>query len=57
MNPTKRVTRIDQSPMNKLRWCMQLECGHEVWVTASRKPKFKTERCERCRVQSLESTK
>jgi hypothetical protein len=33
------VTSADQSPMNARRWCCELSCGHEVWVTASRKPK------------------
>jgi hypothetical protein len=45
---TRAVTRIDQSPMNRERWCLELECGHEVWVSAIRKPKAKTARCERC---------
>ena len=42
------VTRIDQSPMNAQRWCLQLSCGHEEWLTAKRKPKKEKFRCSRC---------
>ena len=35
----KRVTSATQSPMNALRWSCELECGHEAWVTRTRKPK------------------
>ena len=35
----KRVLRTDRSPMNAKRWCCELECGHEVWVTRDRAPK------------------
>jgi hypothetical protein len=44
----KNVVRIDRSPMNEKVWCIQLECGHEVWKTAKRKPTVKQMRCERC---------
>ena len=36
----KRVSRIVQSPMNPLRWCYELECGHDVWVTMKRRPQL-----------------
>ncbi len=42
------VTRIAQSPMSASRWCLDLACGHEVWVTATRKPQRKQATCERC---------
>lgn len=46
----KRVTRMDQSPMNVQRWCFTLECGHEVWLTRKRRPSKVPARlaCERC---------
>ena len=34
----RRVVRVDRSPMNSGRWCLTLECGHEHWVTATRRP-------------------
>lgn len=42
------VQRVDQSPMNPKRWCLTLSCGHEEWVTASRKPKIMKAECTRC---------
>ncbi len=44
----KRVLRVTQSPMNKRRWILDLECGHELWVTSLRRPKAQTAKCERC---------
>jgi hypothetical protein len=35
----KKVLRATQSPTNSERWCCDLECGHEVWVTRQRRPK------------------
>lgn len=46
---TKRVVRVDQSPMNAQRWCLELECGHECWVTAKAKPKRQTAPCGVCK--------
>lgn len=45
---TKAVKRVDPSPLNGRRWCCELECGHEVWVTATRPPK--RARCSVCAV-------
>lgn len=42
------VQRVTQSPMNPLRWSLTLNCGHEVWVTAKRKPQRMKVACERC---------
>lgn len=47
-HPLRAVTYIDRSPMNPKRWCVQLECGHEHWTTADRRPKTKSLRCARC---------
>lgn len=43
-----KAVRVDQSPMNKERWCILYECGHEVWVTAKRKPGIKKRICQEC---------
>lgn len=42
------VIAIDRSPMNAKRWSLTLSCGHEIWMTSSRKPKTKTAKCEKC---------
>jgi hypothetical protein len=42
------VRRVVQSPMNPRQWCLELACGHDVWVTAGRKPKAKTNHCPIC---------
>lgn len=43
-----RVKRVDQSPLNPLRWSLELECGHDVWVTSKTKPSRKTQYCATC---------
>lgn len=40
------VKRADQSPMNEQRWLCVLDCGHEQWVTARRRPA--AVRCDLC---------
>ena len=42
------IVRASKSPMNEKRWCLDLECGHEVWVNG--KPKGKKAECETCRI-------
>jgi hypothetical protein len=44
----RRVVRVDRSPLNVQQWCLQLECGHEVWKTAKRKPTATKAACHRC---------
>jgi hypothetical protein len=34
----QRILRVTQSPMNAERWCFDLVCGHEAWVTSKRRP-------------------
>lgn len=64
MGKLVQVLRVTQSPMNPKRWCFDLACGHEKWVTASCRPKLfssrykpalrdkvqtpRLEECERC---------
>jgi hypothetical protein len=42
------VVRVTQSPMNAKRWCLDLSCRHEVWVTSSRQPKRSRVHCVEC---------
>lgn len=46
--PHSRIESVKQSPMNGQRWCLQLDCGHDEWVTAKKRPTRKTIRCSRC---------
>lgn len=39
------VLRVTQSPMNAKRWCLDLDCGHEVWITAGKRPTRQTMKC------------
>ena len=42
------VVRITQSPLNRVRWCLDLACGHETWITATRRPKQRVAACLTC---------
>jgi len=44
----KKINSIKQSPVNYLRWCCSLECGHDQWITAKQKPTRKLMRCQCC---------
>ena len=44
-----RIESVKQSPLNPHRWCCQLDCGHDQWVTARRRPTRRTLVCSRCR--------
>ena len=39
------VISVHQSPMNPKRWCLGLSCGHDQWVTATRRPQSRTAKC------------
>lgn len=45
------VARVDQSPMNAARWCIELSCGHDHWLTAKRRPTVKSLPCPTCERQ------
>lgn len=45
----RAVVRVTRSPMNPLRWALDLECGHEEWCTSKNRPVRKTVLCEKCR--------
>ena len=42
------ILRITQSPMNPSRWALDLECGHEAWMTAKSRPTRKFYSCLEC---------
>lgn len=44
----RKVIRATQSPLNAYRWCLDLDCGHHLWVTRKRKPTTKETVCEQC---------
>ncbi len=46
--PHAKVEVVKQSPMNAIRWLLLLDCGHEEWVTAKRRPTRRTIRCSKC---------
>lgn len=50
MKPRKqqRVMDMKQSPMNALRYRLLLDCWHEVWITAKRRPRRRFMRCPVC---------
>ncbi len=50
-----QVLRIVQSPMNPARWCLELDCGHETWITATTCPTRKTHRCPQSHCNGRES--
>lgn len=33
-----RIVRIDRSPMNERVWVLQLDCGHDAYVTQKCRP-------------------
>ena len=49
MTKKQQILRIDQSPMNPKRWCLELACGHEAWITTVRRPTRKSAVCYDCR--------
>jgi len=53
----KKIIRITRSPLNPQRWCADLECGHEEWLTAKKKPTRQTIRCSRCNVTQQTTNK
>ena len=49
--------RVTQSPMNPKRWCLDLACHHESWVTAGRIPKKvgKRVKCQICTLNAIQA--
>jgi hypothetical protein len=45
MRKAFEVLRVTLSPLNNRRWCLGLACGHELWVTAKRRPTRRTAVC------------
>ncbi len=44
----QKVVSVAQSPMNKLRWVLRLECGHEAWITLKSRPTRDLHGCLEC---------
>lgn len=42
------ILRVTQSPMNPKVWCVDLQCGHDVWVTGRKPRKTAKIHCEKC---------
>ncbi len=38
--PPRAITAVFKSPMNPKLWNVELECGHEKWLTRSRRPRY-----------------
>ena len=55
--PPSRIESVKQSPLNPSRWCLQLDCGHDTWTTAKRRPTRQSIVCPHCieRARSEES--
>lgn len=54
---TKSV-RATRSPMNPKQWCLDLECGHDLWLTSQRKPKVGARAlCPKCNEAAKEGAK
>jgi hypothetical protein len=41
-----KVIRATRSPMNKMQWSVDLECGHTIWVTSKKEPQIA--KCDVC---------
>jgi hypothetical protein len=47
--PVRRaVRRIRQSPMNERVWNVEMECGHDQYITRARRPTCTTLVCNDC---------
>jgi hypothetical protein len=44
----QRVLYVDPSPMNPVRWCLTLECKHEIWLTSKSRPTRAFANCSLC---------
>ena len=53
--PASRVESVKQSPLNEKRWCLQLNCGHDAWITATKRPQRRMHVCPRC-LEKLRAT-
>ena len=44
------VLSAGRSPMNPKRYLLQLSCGHEKWITATKRPARKKATCTACSI-------
>ena len=45
-----KVISATRSPLNSQKWLLELECGHDKWVSCKSKPTRKTQYCADCAV-------
>jgi len=55
--PRQRVKRVTQSPLNPQRWCLELECGHDEWVTSKTRPKRAKAECSTCFEKAFDASR
>lgn len=49
--PKSRVEAVRDtglSHMNERRWLLQLDCGHDEWITANERPQREYQLCSKC---------
>ena len=51
------VLRVTQSPMNAVRWVLDLACGHQAWVTSYAKPRVIKKACDICTEEEARSAR
>lgn len=47
--PMRTVESVTRSPLNSVRWKLNLSCGHCAWVTQYNSPKRTTAECTFCK--------
>lgn len=48
MQKTVKVNRITQSPLNRVRWHVSLDCGYQYWLNSKRRPMALRAACAQC---------
>lgn len=49
----RKILKATQSPLNPTRWSLDLECGHELWETLTRRPRLGAWRtCTLCKLSA-----
>lgn len=55
--PPSHIESVKVSPLNEHRWRLHLDCGHDAWVTAKRRPTRSTIVCPSCLDNLAEGTR
>ena len=54
----RTVVAAHQSPLNEVRWLVVFDCGHEQWVTATRRIiPGRMLVCSECRIAAIRAVK